>query len=531
MAEDIDMSKSGPPQVIEETPQGPTSAADIPELRRLVSEFRKERKAKRRGELLARLGGFTEGLRGRDAYAVTQSRLPDYSDRYMTSQQKQEALAKLRKEREGMERYYYGKAQERAKSRANESAKNLDRETRRVLEIQRIRSGESKARATQGRLALKERIAQNNTDRKQLETPTDATKSSMSTMPEFDRRLNDNVNAYFRKNYDSLSRRHPDMTDAEIKEELKDPNYNPSLYDFTKTAAQEDANKRITYLIQSGAEDKDIAYAMGEASRKSDTAENELYAQLDADTQEKARESDERQAKKFDNITEANDEILGQVGPEMDDPESEREQARIEALVQDEYEPGLMYERSQRIGSREAKKVGDVDPESLEDIRYGTAQDIFDRQLAEQQEARRKAIAAGEAQPEEQEDNYLGIPGVKPPRNSGALAQLEKQQELIEKYPDAPPVQYLRSKLSESKEMQDYMKKNNISDFNIGLKEAIRDVRKKERQDKMDSRLAVRKKRAQERLRDVPGLDKVETNKTTAAVAGATQPADKTSLI
>jgi hypothetical protein len=52
MAEDIDMSKSGPPQVIEETPQGPTSAADIPELRRLVSEFRKERKAKRRGELL-----------------------------------------------------------------------------------------------------------------------------------------------------------------------------------------------------------------------------------------------------------------------------------------------------------------------------------------------------------------------------------------------------------------------------------------------------------------------------------------------
>ena len=79
--------------------------------------------------------------------------------------------------------------------------------------------------------------------------------------------------------------------------------------------------------------------------------------------------------------------------------------------------------------------------------------------------------------------------------------------------------------------MQVYMKKNNISDFNIGLKEAIRDVRKKERQDKMDSRLAVRKKRAQERLRDVPGLDKVETNKTTAAVAGATQPADKTSLI
>tara|TARA_Y100000361_G_scaffold151083_1_gene167828 strand:- start:6875 stop:8494 length:1620 start_codon:yes stop_codon:yes gene_type:complete len=538
MAYDIDMSKSGPPEVVEETQQAPVSAADIPELRALVSQFKQERAAKRRREALARLGGFLEGMGGKDAYAVTQSRLPDYSDRYMTKQQKMQELDKLRKEREGIERYYFGKAQDRAKSKATVQKDNIDRETRRLLEIQKIRSGESKERARQARLSLSESVKQNNEDRKQLETPTDGTKSSMGTMPELDTRVKDNVDNYYAKHKKALREKYKGRSDREIKDELSSPTAsvpNPNMYTWTREKAQQDAKNRITYLVQSGAEDKDVVYAMAEASRKSDTAENELYDMLDTNTQERARQADESHANDLDNITESNEVILGRTEATMRDPDTERPEARIEALTEDKYEPGLMYKRSQRIGSREAEKVGDVDPSIVEDMQLITAQDLLDKQLEERQaEAAAKVGETGEVEEEEPETGYLGIPGVTPPRNSGALAQLEKQQELIENYPDAPPVQYLRQQLSQSKEMQDYMKKNNITDFGIGLKEAIRDVRRKDRQDRIDSRMAVRKKRTQERLRDVPGLDKVgETplrKKTASAVTGAETAADKDAL-
>ena len=494
----------------------------------LMNSIREQRKLRRqdiRRNIVAGIGGAAETFRtGQSAKSVFDRLRPDYSSQMMDKREKMKRSSAILDKAARREEYVFGKATADAQQRAL-----IDRENRNVQDLRERDQAARTDSATKARQKAKiaaqnTRVNNNYKDLKRLDTPSESAKARFADMPTYEERLRQEAEAKYEGAGD-VGQANAIANHGTREKAIQAMMRTPGLQAQTSENAKRDAKARLESMAATNPQDKDMVWAMGEASKKAAANPSEIHQSLDVNTRQKTMEAEQNHAEDIENINRENAEIDGSyrktgstLAKETGDPTLEGPAiVGRNVMGSAEREAGKIY-------ASKLEKLADVDREAGQ----ATGEDIarineqLEGQLSRMQEEQTAGIGEeGEAAPQA---GFLGFSDIKKPAG-GSQAHFRALLEVIDKYPESPPAQHAKQQIVNTQDFKEYQKKHFGQDINVDsnvvYKEMVRDWRKQNREDMAK----FRKKRFEKRQKELElsrPLKKDQSKvKTARAVNGA----------
>ncbi len=499
----------------------------------LMNSIREQRKLRRqdiRRNIVAGIGGAAETFRtGQSAKSVFDRLRPDYSSQMMDKREKMKRSSAILDKAARREEYVFGKATADAQQRAL-----IDRENRNVQDLrerdQAARTDSATKARQKAKIAAKNTKVNNNyKDLERLDTPSESAKARFADMPTYEERLRQEAEAGYEGAGDvgqaNAKARHGTREKA-IQAMMR----TPELQAQTSENAKRDAKARLESMAATNPQDKDMVWAMGEASKKAAANPSEIHQSLDVNTRQKTMEAEQNHSEDIENINRENAEVDGAFEREtrrlfQSDTETGEVTENAPALVgEGRNVMGSAEREAGRIYASKLEKLADVDREAGQ----ATGEDIarineqLEGQLSRMQEEQTAGIGEeGEAAPQA---GFLGFSDIKKPAG-GSQAHFRALLEVIDKYPESPPAQHAKQQIVNTQDFKDYQKKHFGQDINVDsnvvYKEMVRDWRKQNREDMAKFREKRFEKRQKERELSRPLKKDQSKVKTARAVNGA----------
>ena len=472
----------------------------------LMNSIREQRKLRRqdiRRNIVAGIGGAAETFRtGQSAKSVFDRLRPDYSSQMMDKREKMKRSSSILDKAARREEYVFGKATQDAQQRAL-----IDRENRNVQDLrerdQAARTDSATKARQKAKIAAKNTTVTNNyKDLKNLDTPSESAKARFADMPTYEERLRQEAEADYDGKEDfekeNAKARHGTREKA-IQAMMRTPGQQAKASENAKR----DAKARLESMAATNPQDKDMVWAMGEASKKAAANPSEIHQSLDVNTRQKTMEAEQNHAEDIENINQENAEIDGSYGETGSTLSKETGDPTLEG-------PAIVGRKVMGSAEREAGKIYAAKLEKLEDIDreagQATGEDItrineqLEGQLSRMQEEQTAGIGEeGGAAPQ---TGFLGFSDIKKPAG-GSQAHFRALLEVIDKYPESPPAQHAKQQIVNTQDFKNYQKKNFGEDLNVDsnvvYKEMVRDWRKQNREDMAKFRAKRSEKRTRER--------------------------------
>tara|TARA_R100001594_G_scaffold148306_2_gene203148 strand:- start:4157 stop:5638 length:1482 start_codon:yes stop_codon:yes gene_type:complete len=455
----------------------------------MFSRISKQRQLNRehvRKRIAQATGGTAATLRGESAPEAFARRAPDYSSQVMTPAQKRDARLKLLAHEEQTEQFYYDKAQRRYLKELAEEMQNR----RAILKAEEAKMRESgaaaRARATNKRLELGNRINEDVARGKELVTPSRRLVrnlqevGSVEDIPSTEKRERAYMADYNKKTKaqkeEFLSRQN--LTEEQLKAAIK--NRAQEDYKEAYEVERQNVTQAARSLILAGAQPGD------------GTAQNDLVNGIPV------------LAKKANMSTE---EFLELVDTELPRSSSVYNKLRTKQQVeQDEILRGIEQKQIERArasartyGSSGGVGEAQKNLTAPAQARMAQAQPI-PAPTPQAPGGAPQAPGGTEVGVEEevQQPGFMGIAGEVMPVS--AQERTLKMFDIVENFPEHPPAQQAKMQIMASPEFKKYAAKfGPNAPENMVWKEAVRDTRLKAKVGKME----FKKKRAEKRLAEM----------------------------
>ena len=463
----------------------------------MFSRISKQRQLNRehvRKRIAQATGGTAATLRGESAPEAFARRAPDYSSQVMTPAQKRDARLKLLAHEEQTEQFYYDKAQRRYLKELAEEMQNR----RAILKAEEAKMRESgqaaRARSTNKRLELGNRINEDVARGKALVTPSTRLVrnlqevGSVGNIPSAEKRAESATNRYDRM---SEERRAAYRAQYGIE---SDEQARASI-----TAKAQEDYKEESEAVRANVAQAARSLMLAGARSGDGTAQNDLVNGIPI------------LAKKANMSTE---EFLGLVDTELPRSSSVYDKLRAKQMVdQDEILRGIEQKQIARAeasartyGSTGGVGVAQSNLTAPAQARMAQAQS---RPAPTPQAPGGVPQAPGGVpqapggaevgvQEEVQQPGFMGVPGENMPVS--AQERTLKMFDIVENFPEHPPAQQAKLQIMASPEFKKYAAKfGPNAPENMVWKEAVRDTRLKAKVGKME----FKKKRAEKRLAEM----------------------------
>lgn len=486
---------------------------------KMMEAFREQRKLRRQQigkDVAAAAGASAESFRtGASTTDVFGRWKPDYSDKMMSKREKMERSQDIYEKQQRDETARYGHALQVASNRARTLAQNRTAQQQRAMDTARRIDQATVNRVREKIRAQNNTVRNNNTQRELLEKPSDGAQAYFADMPTYEQRLDTEA----RLQYALLQESDPGYV-AELENKYgSEKGVIAALResDVTKEVAtdkaKKDAKHRIERMSEGDPEDKDLVWAVNEASKKSNASPAEIHDSLDSNAKARTKAAEMQHTEDLENIDAENEAIDGKFERETRDLyQSDQDSGEVQHAGtlrgEGKRTPGSAEREAGKIGASRLEEITDVDPTESDVVARDYGYEEQDKALAA--EVGEKVAAIGvDGQPVE-EQGFLGT-DVKQPK-PGARAHFRALLEVIERFPESKPAQHAKQEIMKTQEFKDYQAKHfqgvEGGDSQIVWKEMVRDWRKQNQEKNQLLRKARVDKRRKEKTEAVASLSR-----------------------
>jgi len=481
---------------------------------KMMEAFREQRKLRRQQigkDVAAAAGASAESFRtGAPTTGVFDRWKPDYSDQMMSKREKMKRSQGIYEKQQRDETARHGNALQVASNRARTLAQNRTAQQQRAMDTARRIDTATVNRVREKIRAQNNTVSNNNIQRELLEKPSDGAQAYFADMPTYEQRLDTEA----RLQYELLQEADPGYA-AELENKhgsekgvIAALRESPVTKEVATDKAKKDAKHRIERMSEGNPEDKDLVWAVNEASKKSNASPAEIHDSLDPSARARTRDAEIQHAADLENINDENEVIDGKFEREYIQMGDGQEGGEQGARFEEGRTPGSAEREAGKIGASRLEEIKDVDPTASDVVARDYGYEEQDKALAA--EVGEKVAAIGvDGQPVE-EQGFLGT-DVKQPK-PGARAHFRALLEVIERFPESKPAQHAKQEIMKTQEFKDYQAKHfqgvEGGDSQIVWKEMVRDWRKQNQEKNQLLRKARVAKRSKEKTEAVASLSR-----------------------